>query len=130
MCSKLLNEFSTEPEELPHEADAWGVCLGTETAQISPAVFSRDPASVSNEEFNNHVTLIANLFFCKGKWERGVWNKLHVPQLSVWSCVCPWLPLGTLEAAAAPLTLTAIQSEFIGEVNVCPHQIQSNFMLL
>lgn len=71
MCSKLLNEFSTEPEELPHEADVWGVCLGTENAQLSPAVFSRDPASVSNEEFNNHVTLIANLFFCKGKWERG-----------------------------------------------------------
>lgn len=78
---------------------AWGAptrgrCVGSlpghhENSQLSPLVFSRDPASVSSEEFNQHVVLITDLFFCKGKW---AWNKLRVPQSPVWGCVCPWLP--------------------------------------
>lgn len=42
-----------------------------ENTQLSPVVFSRDTASVSNEQFNRHVRLITDLFLCKGKWERG-----------------------------------------------------------
>lgn len=59
---------------------AWGAptqggCVGClsghhENAQLSPVVFSRDTASVTNEEFNHHVTLITDLF-CRRKWERG-----------------------------------------------------------
>lgn len=49
-----------------HTRQMGGVCL----AQVSPLVFYRDTALVSNEEFNHHVTLITGLF-CKGRWERG-----------------------------------------------------------
>lgn len=53
-----------------------GRCMGAlsghhENAQVCPVVFSRDTALVSNEEFNHHVRLITDLFFCKGKWEKG-----------------------------------------------------------
>lgn len=37
--------------------------------------------------------------------------------------VYPWLPLETLEAAAALLTPTAVQPVFTVKVNVCPCQI-------
>ncbi|KAL2300844.1 hypothetical protein Nmel_013735 [Mimus melanotis] len=43
-----------------------------ENAQLSPVVFSRDTALVSNEEFNHHVTLITDLFFCKENGRGGM----------------------------------------------------------
>lgn len=68
VCSELLEEFSMEPGELPHEADVWGVSGHHENSQLSPVVFSRDTALVSSEEFNHHVMLVTDLFFSREKW--------------------------------------------------------------